>query len=121
VHSASRLNPEVAPELDRIISKTLEKDREVRYQHASDLRADLKRLKRDTESGRSMSIATRSKEAAPAVRRIFGRRGLVLTASGAAIVLASFLVLWTRPVASPKVLVPCRSHVTGGERAVFSG
>ena len=50
---AVRLNPEVPPKLEDIIGKALEKDRELRYQHASDMRADLKRLKRETESGRT--------------------------------------------------------------------
>jgi eukaryotic-like serine/threonine-protein kinase len=50
--SPRHLNGEIPLELEQMIDKALEKDPEVRYQHASDLRADLKRLRRDTESGR---------------------------------------------------------------------
>ncbi len=53
--AAVRLNPEVPVEFERIIRKALEKDRDLRYQHASELRADLKRLKRETESGKVVS------------------------------------------------------------------
>jgi eukaryotic-like serine/threonine-protein kinase len=48
-----RLNPDLPPKLEDIISRALEKDRNLRYQHASDMRAELQRLKRDTDSGRS--------------------------------------------------------------------
>src|SRR5215470_12943958 len=52
-----RLNPDLPAELERIINKALEKDRNLRYQHASDLRADLKRLKRETETSRAVAVA----------------------------------------------------------------
>src|SRR5450432_308270 len=60
-----RMNPDLPVELERIINKALEKDRELRYQHASDIRADLKRLKRETESGRTaVSSSVMAEEAA---------------------------------------------------------
>ena len=55
--SLLHLNPDLPTDLERIISKALEKDREMRYQSASEMRTDLKRLKRDTDSGRSVAVA----------------------------------------------------------------
>jgi len=54
---AVRLNPDLPLKLEDIINKALEKERELRYQHASDMRADLQRLKRDTDSSRSAIVA----------------------------------------------------------------
>jgi eukaryotic-like serine/threonine-protein kinase len=55
-----RLNPEVPPKLEEIINKALEKDRNLRYQHAADIRTDLHRLRRDSDSARHPSAVTTS-------------------------------------------------------------
>jgi eukaryotic-like serine/threonine-protein kinase len=55
--SAVRLNPALSPQLEGIINKCLEKDRDLRYQHAADIRTDVKRLKRDTDSSHSRALS----------------------------------------------------------------
>jgi Tol biopolymer transport system component/serine/threonine protein kinase len=62
--SAGRLSPSLPPELDRVISKLMEKDPDLRYQTAADLRADLKRLHRDISSGHTAAHSTAAEPAA---------------------------------------------------------
>jgi hypothetical protein len=80
-----RVNPELPSELERIINKALEKDLELRYQSASDLRADLQRLKRDTDSGR-VPVAASGEEArvssGPAAAALGSGAAAVAPASG---------------------------------------
>ena len=61
-----RLNPEIPAKLEDIINKALEKDRDLRYQNASDIRADLKRVKRDGDTGRSAFYPAQATEEPPA-------------------------------------------------------
>jgi len=89
-----RLNPAVPDELERAINKCLEKDKDLRYQSASELRADLKRLKRDTSSAESVArVAPRS-----------GRRSRVLPWLGAGLlVVASAFGWWSWSRRSPQL------------------
>jgi len=57
---ALRMNPDLPPKLDEIINRAMEKDRDLRYQNASDLRSELKRLRRDTSSGASTAVVAAS-------------------------------------------------------------
>ena len=98
----SRVNPEVSPKLEELIQKCLEKDRDLRYQHAADIRSDLKRLKRDTETSKS--------QPAHSVSGIASTRGLPshlwIWAASLAIAVAAILgiVWWRTPLPSPRIL-----------------
>ncbi len=78
---AVRLNPDVPPNLERVVAKCLEKDRNLRYQHASEIRTDLQRLKRDSESGKSAATMV----AAPVSRK----RNLWLSVGVAIVLIAA--------------------------------
>ncbi|HEV2021462.1 MAG TPA: protein kinase [Terriglobales bacterium] len=86
-----RLNPYISPELEEIILKALEKDCETRYQHAADIRADLKRLKRDMDSARVGTITA----VAPAVQpRPWWRAKWALAGGGAALAALLVVAIW---------------------------
>ena len=77
-----RINPEVPLKLEEIINKAIEKDQNLRYQHASDIRTDLQRLKRDTESGQARAATDTARK-----NRV-SRRGVLLTVGGLVLLLA---------------------------------
>jgi eukaryotic-like serine/threonine-protein kinase len=92
---AVRLNPDLPADLQRIIDKALEKDRNLRYQTAADMRTDLARLKRDYDSGRSSGVAAvaDSSATAPAAASA-GRSHKPLVIGAAAILLVALATAW---------------------------
>ena len=137
---ASRWNPELPPEFERILGKALEKDRDLRYQHASDIRADLQRLKRDTDSNRSeaaiSALPSGQMDAAPEKKNARKLWVIGFTVIALAAVSAS-AYYWSRPLPPPRVLAfreltndhnrkdrnPCggiSALVTDGPRVFFS-
>jgi eukaryotic-like serine/threonine-protein kinase len=122
-----RLNPDIPPKLDEIVNKCLEKDRTLRYQHASDIRIDLQRLKRDTTSGKVGAISASS---VLALRTRTQRK--IPWVVGAVVVLFLLVAIWIfKPISAPRVtgssqitngvkVNPITPMVTDGTRLYFS-
>jgi Tol biopolymer transport system component/predicted Ser/Thr protein kinase len=118
-----RLNPDLPPKLDDIINKALEKDRNLRFQHASEIRTDLQRLKRDTETGRAAAVGAlagsfgesqgTSRQTAPRPVLVAGsvrkprprqwRTGLGVAAGITVVTIAILTVRLSVPLPPPKV------------------
>jgi Tol biopolymer transport system component/predicted Ser/Thr protein kinase len=133
-----RLNPELPSKLEEIINKALEKDRALRYHSAGDLRADLKRLKRDTESGRSAPVAANVSDR-PTEGMVGAQRAVALhprwrtwglaLGTFATIAAAVLAYILSRPLPAPKVLGSLQitndgrqkyAMVTDGPRVYFA-
>ena len=97
--SVLRINPDISPKVDEIVVKCLEKDRSLRYQHASDIRADLQRLKRDTQSGKSASTDS------AASSNKFSTLTKILIAAATFVVVAAALLFFFSSHAGEKIAI----------------
>jgi serine/threonine protein kinase/Tol biopolymer transport system component len=122
-----RLNPDLPAELERIINKSLEKDRDLRYRSAADLETDLKRLKRDTDSGRSAASGVAPVSSVAPKPYV---RWLKWSTVSAIVVSAALLAFWLRaPLPPPRITgskqitndgTPKLNQVTDGNRIYFT-
>ncbi len=101
-----RLNPDLPPKFEEIVNKALEKDRNLRYQSAADMRADLQRLKRDTESGKSAVFEVEPLPSAPVVP-VVARESAVRSASAGAAASSRGAVA-APPMSDANVVAPAR-------------
>ena len=130
-----QLNPGLPPKLEEIINKALEKDRDVRYQVASEMRADLKRLKRDTDSGRAVATVSDRRTVAPVskrrretalIERRYSKRRLAIALTGVALMGVIAGAVWFhffRPgskVTEPMRIVPFTTFPGHQDYASFS-
>jgi eukaryotic-like serine/threonine-protein kinase len=97
--SVARVKPELSPKLEEIINKALEKDRKLRYQSAADIRTDLQRLERDSESGKATVLTAEVSE-----RHVTKRWGLTVAVAASVSVAAIAAIMWVARAPIPRIL-----------------
>ena len=108
-----RLNPDLPADLERIVNKALEKDRDLRYRSAADLETDLKRLKRDTDSGRApLTIAAGAVPQVAATRRLPWLKWIAVAAL--VVVTVALLLVWLRTPPPPPRLLGSKQITSDG-------
>ena len=113
-----RLNPDVPADLERIINKCLEKDRELRYQHASDIRTDLQRLKRDTDSAR---LPIGAKAATPSGIKSFWKATVAAVAAGVVLLVGGYFYTHRAPKLTEKDTIVLADFTNSTGDTVFDG
>jgi serine/threonine protein kinase/Tol biopolymer transport system component len=119
--SPVRMNPELPPELERIVTKALEKDRRLRYQTAAELAVDLRRLKREIDSGGASSVSYASIAVAPAAKPAGRSRGKIALIGAAVLIAALGLAYVFRPTLPPPRITGSTQITHDGQQKIFVG
>jgi serine/threonine protein kinase len=116
-----RLNPELPLELEHIVNKALEKDRRLRYQTAAELAVDLRRLKREIDSGRSSALSSSTIAISPATPSAGRSRRKIAAIAVAALTVALGLAYLFRPTLSPPRITGYTQVTHDGQQKGFHG